>query len=376
MKIAFVYDAIYPWIKGGAEKRIYELGKRLVEMGNEVHVFGVRWWDGADTIENEGMVLHGVCTPMELYINGRRSISEAIMFSIKLFPHLIKERFDMIDASAFPYFSCFTVKFISILRKTPVIITWHEVWGNYWYEYMGRYGFFGKLVEYLVSKLPDKSIAVSALTKNNLRLLGVSRKNIYIVPNGIDLQRIANIPPSMEECDIIFVGRLIREKNVDMLLEAVGYIRDLQSDVKCFIIGDGPEKGRLIELADGRRIMDNLRFFGFMEYEEIIARIKSSKLLVLPSSREGFSMVIIEAFACRVPVITVKCQRNAAYELVSENAGLVVNLDAKELGSAICTLITDGALREKMGSGAKDAVQKYDWDIIAKQLARLYDGKR
>ncbi|MDP2845952.1 MAG: glycosyltransferase family 4 protein [Candidatus Methanoperedens sp.] len=373
MKIAFVYDAVYPWVKGGAEKRIYELGKRLAEQGHEVHVFGVKWWDGADTIAYDGMALHGVCAPMELYVNGRRSISEAIIFSIKLFPPLIREKFDVIDVSAFPYFSCLTVKLVSMLRGTPMLITWHEVWGDYWYEYMGRRGFFGKLVERLVSKLTHTPIAVSALTKKNLVSLGVNSENIRIVPNGIDLKNIAEIPPSPYECDIIFVGRLIKEKNVDVLLEAAGYVKEALPDVKCHIIGDGPEKERLIGLAAELGLLDNVGFSGFMGYEEVIARIKSSKVLALPSRREGFGMVVIEAFACGVPVITVKGERNAASLLVNEKTGLEVNLDAGELGDAICTLITDNVLREKMSWAARDAAQEFDWDNITMQLSCLYE---
>lgn len=372
MKIAFVYDAVYPWVKGGAEKRIYELGKRLAEQGHDVQVFGVKWWDGADTIEYDGMALHGVCAPMELYVNGRRSISEAIIFSIKLFPHLIRERFDVIDVSAFPYFSCFTVKIISLLRRTPMLITWHEVWGDYWYEYMGRRGFFGKLVERLVSKLTHTPIAVSALTKKNLVSLGVNSENIHLVPNGIDLKKIAEIPPSPYECDIIFVGRLIKEKNVSVLLGAAGIVKEALPGVKCHIIGDGPEKERLIGLAAELGLLDNVGFSGFMGYEEVIARIKSSKVLALPSSREGFGMVVIEAFACSVPVITVKSERNAASLLVNEKTGFVVALDAGELGDAICTLIGDNVLREKMGAAAKDLAGEFDWDEIVKQLSCLY----
>lgn len=373
MNIAFVYDAVYPWVKGGAEKRIYELGKRLVKEGHEVHVFGVKWWDGADMIVNDGMVLHGVCKPLKLYVNGRRSIHEAIIFSIKLFPHLIRERFDVIDTSAFPYFSCFTVKLVSLLRRTPMTITWHEVWGNYWYEYLGWRGIFGKLVEHLISKLIHTSIAVSSLTKKNLVSLGVGRENIHIVPNGIDLKKIANIPPSPDECDMIFAGRLIREKNVDMLLEAVDYARIALPNVKCHIIGQGPERERLVRLAAERGLLDNVRFFGFMGYEEVISRLKSSKVLVLPSTREGFGIIVIEAFACGVPVITVKSERNAACELVSEKTGLVVSLDARELGNAVCKLITDGALRKNMAAAAKSAAQEYDWDEIVRKLRCLYE---
>ncbi len=372
MRIAFVYDAVYPWVKGGAEKRIYELGRRLAGLGNEVHIFGVKWWESSEIIEYEGMVLHGVCAPMELYVNGRRSISEAIIFSLKLLPHLSGERFDIIDASAFPYFPCFTVKLVSILKRTPVVVTWHEVWGDYWYEYIGWRGFFGKLIEQLVSKLAFNSIAVSAATKNKLESIGVESERIHIIPNGIDIERIERITPSSDGCDILFAGRLIKEKNVDMLLQAVNHLRKTVPDIKCHIIGDGPEKERLIGLAGEHGLLDNVKFYGFMEYDEIIAYMKSSKSLVLPSSREGFGIVVIEAFACGVPVITVKNQRNAASMLVSEGTGFVVNSDARELSRAILTIITDSALHKKMSSAALDASQAYNWDKMVSELIHLY----
>ncbi len=373
MKIAFVYDAVYPWIKGGAEKRIYELGRRLAKHGHEVHVFGIKWWDGADMIEYEGMVLHGVCSPMELYVNGRRSIPEAVIFSIKLLPHLIKEKFDVIDVSAFPYFPCFTAKLVSVLRGNRMLITWHEVWGDYWYEYLGRAGFFGKLVEFLTSRLAAGSIAVSAMTKNNLESLGVSGKNIHILPNGIDLKRITMAEPSPQAYDVIFAGRLIKEKNVDILLEAIGRIKNTIPDIKCLIIGDGPEKDRLVRLVTGLKIQANVKFSGFLEYNEVISYIKSSRVFVLPSSREGFGIVVIEAFACGVPVVTVKCEQNAASSLINEDTGFVVKPDVKDISNAILTLITDTKLHNRMSLSALETTRKYEWDMIAMQLAKVYE---
>lgn len=370
MKFAFVYDAVYPWVKGGAEKRIYELGRRLVQDGHEVHVYGVKWWDGADVISNEGMVLHGVCGKMELYKGSRRSISEALIFSIKLIPHLVKERFDLIDTCVFPYFSCFSAKLVSILRREPLIFTWHEVWGDYWYEYMGKPGFAGKMIEMMVSKLASENIAVSGMTKNGMELLGV--KNICIVPNGIDGKFISGIKPSIHKCDIIFVGRLIKEKNADVLIKAIGHAKKTMPGIKCHIIGDGPEKEKLSQLVSGCGLENNVRFFGFMDHTEVIAFIKSSKALVLPSGREGFGMVVIEAFSCGVPVVTVRSPRNAAIELVNEKTGFVVGLDARELGETICVLMKDAELRKEMSSAALEMAKAYDWDKISAQLMYVY----
>ena len=276
MKIAMVYDAIYPWVKGGGEKRIYELSKRLVEQGHEVHLFGLNWWRGPEIIEKNDIILHGVCDKMELYVNGRRSISEAIIFSIKLLPALARERYDIIDVTAFPYFSCFTAKFIMMFSCTPMLITWHEVWGDYWYEYMGKLGFFGRIVEYIASKLAKKSIAVSKMTRNNLEQLGIKSENISTIFNGINIKEIDNISPSEIKCDVIFVGRLIKEKNVDILIKAIYLVKNNFPNIQCHIIGDGPEKKKLTDLAVEYGLIGIVRFLPFREHYDVIARIKSS----------------------------------------------------------------------------------------------------
>lgn len=372
MKIAFVYDAIYPWIKGGAEKRIYELGKRLVANGNDVHIFGVKWWDGNAIIVKEGMVLHGVCAPRELYINGRRSISEALIFSIKLPFHLIREKFDVIDVCAFPYFSSFSVKIVSVIMKRPMIITWLEVWGDYWYEYLGIMGFFGKLIEQFVSNLTCRSIAISMMTKRGLESLGAGRGKITIIPGGVDIKEIENIQPSSEKCDIIFAGRLIKEKNVDVLIKAADQVRKTLPSVRCHIIGGGPENEKIERLVAQLGLRENVSFSGFVDYDEVISRIKSSRVLVVPSGREGFGIVVIEAYACGVPVITVKTRQNAAAELV-DGTGFAVNLDPGELSKAILALIKDPGMHQKMSGSALNKAQEFDWDKIVKQLSDLYE---
>jgi glycosyltransferase involved in cell wall biosynthesis len=260
-----------------------------------------------------------------------------------------------------------------LVKRTPIVITWHEVWGDYWYEYLGWKGAFGKLIENVASKL-GKSIAVSQKTANNLESIGKD-KDICIIPNGIDIKRISEIVPHIDKCHVIFVGRLIKEKNVDILLKAVDYVRselgDLE-DIKCHIIGNGPEKDKLVKLVTDRRLDNNVTFFGFMEHDEVISRMKSSKLLVLPSSREGFGMVIIEAFACGVPVITTKCGRNAASELINKETGYVVDLDIYKLSDAIYKLIINDDLQKCMSKSAMTIAQKYNWDNIVDNLNTIY----
>ena len=372
MRIAFVYDAVYPWVKGGAEKRIYELGTRLLLKGHEVHLFGIKWWEGPDVIEHEGMFLHGVCKARELYVEGRRSITAALIFSMKLFPHINHEKFDLIDVSVFPYFSCFTVKLVSVLNKGHAVYTWHEVWGDYWYEYMGKAGFFGKTIEKAVSKISEDNIAVSEWTKQRLKDLGVHEEKITVVPNGIDLKEISKIKAEDSDkshgidekhYDVIFVGRLIKDKNVDVLLRAISLLKIDHPDISCCIVGDGPEKVELMDLSNEIGIFKNVKFVGFEDYSSLIGKVKASKVFVLPSSREGFGMVVIEAFACGIPVVTVKEKYNAAQGLVGDGVdGFVVALEDSEIAQAVGKIIKDNKSYKSMSKAAFEKSQDYDWN--------------
>lgn len=378
MKIAFVYDAVYPWVKGGAEVRVYELAKRLLARGHEIHLFGIKWWEGEATFEYEGMILHGVCEPQVLYVNGRRSISEALIFAVKLFPVFLKEKFDLIDVSVFPYFSCFTGKAVSILKKTPLVFTWHEVWDDYWYEYLGnRQGFFGRIIEKMVSKLSSNNIAVSDWTKKRLEVLGVSGNTIAVISNGVDLKKISEIEPeggvtsseyNNKRYDLIFAGRLIKEKNVDILIRAVTLLKPDFPEIRCCIVGDGPEGPALKELAKKFKVSENLEFAGFQEYNALIRKIKASKVLVLPSSREGFGMVVIEAFASGVPVVTVTEKYNAAQSLVDNGKnGFVVKLEDRELANSLKKLIENESFYKRASKMSLSEAAKYNWDEIVEK---------
>jgi glycosyltransferase involved in cell wall biosynthesis len=200
LKIAYVSDVIYPFVKGGAEKRIYDLSKRLVQNGNEVHIFGIKWWDGKAVIEKDGVFLHGVCNPVPLYTKGRRSIGEAVYFSCNLFWHLLKNDFDVVDCTQSPHLHYYVAKAVSLIKRFPVIITWHEAWrtNDYWKSYMGSIGIFGTIVDIGTIKIADKIITSSSKAKDDLVSIGVSEEKINAVPNGIDFDLIQNIAPYPE----------------------------------------------------------------------------------------------------------------------------------------------------------------------------------
>ncbi|MFA4662849.1 glycosyltransferase family 4 protein [Pyrococcus kukulkanii] len=364
MRIAFVYDAVYPWVKGGAQKRLYEIGRRLVKRGYEVNWFSLKWWDGKKTIERDGIYIYGVGEGVPLYKYGKRSIYEAIYFARKLLRVLPKYEYDVIDCQEFPYFSCFSSKVTSFLRSIPMIITWHEVWGDYWYSYLGKKGFFGKIIEKLVTKLTSNNVAVSKKTKEDLESIGV--KNVQIIPNGIDFYKIQKIKPSEEEYDLIFVGRLIKEKNVDILIKAVSLLKEEIPDIKAVIIGEGPERQKLEMLVQKLKIEKNIEFKGFLNsHEDVIAHMKSSKVFVFPTIREGFGIVVLEANASGIPVVTTNHPMNAAKDLITEGKnGFLAKLDPIDFSEKI-SFVLHGA--KNMKKSALHVASKYDWDQIVQK---------
>lgn len=376
LKIVFVSDVIYPYVKGGAEKRVYELARRLAARGHEVHVFGVKWWDGPAVIVREGITYHGVCKKKELYKGGRRSIGEAIWFSLCLLLPLARERFDVIDCNQHPYFPLFVCKIVASLRKERFFATWHEYWGDYWYEYLGKAGLFGRLIEKAGTMMPDKIIAVSERTATALKSAGVPGQKVLIVSNGIPYELIRQIPPATDTFDVVYAGRLIKDKHVDVLLRATKACIASGRKIKLCILGDGPEMDGLKMLARDLGFESATEFGGFLEEKELIARMKAAKLFVLPSSREGFSITTMEAMACGLPVITVDCERNYATDLVERGkTGLVVGLDETEISAAILSLLDDEPRRRQMSEECIKTAARYDWGLLVLEAERLFLGE-
>jgi glycosyltransferase involved in cell wall biosynthesis len=369
MKIAFVYDVIYPFVTGGVEKRIHELAIRLAGSGNDVHVIGMKSWEGPATIVRDGVTLHGICPAQPLYAGGRRTITEALSFSIRLAPFLLRERFDLIDCQQFPYFPCFPAKAASVIRRTPVVITWHEVWGDYWYEYLGRKGFFGRLTERLVAGLTRNIIAVSTTTAQKLRTLGIHR-DVPIIPNGIDLRHLDSVPAGTVRSDIIYAGRLIRHKHVDMLVKAFALLLHESPGLTLLIIGDGPERETIAALARDPVIAGRIMLKPFSDsHDDVIGSLKASRVCVIPSTREGFGITALEALACGLPVVTIDHPDNAIRDLISPDTGFLAGNSAEDLAEKVRI-----ALRRhpEMRAACMHAAERYDWDLSALRMSEFY----
>lgn len=143
---------------------------------------------------------------------------------------------------------------------------------------------------------------------------------IEIIPNGVDVGKYDGV--KVEKSDrprVIYVGRLIGYKHVDDLL--VAFSR-LGLDAELFIVGEGPERKNLEDLAKKQKVNHNVAFTSFVDERKKIEILKSSHVLVLPSTTEGFGIAVIEAMTARVPVIVANIP--ALRELVTDGKKWVV----------------------------------------------------
>jgi glycosyltransferase involved in cell wall biosynthesis len=373
MKIAFVSDAIYPYNEGGKEKRLFEVTTRLAKKGYDINLYCMKWWKGSRNKIENGVHLHAICKYYSLYSGERRSIGQALMFGMACLK-LIKEDFDIVDVDHMPHFPLFFTKLVCVLKRKIMIATWHEVWGkDYWQEYLGLRGIFGYIVEKLSVFTSNEIISVSNHTTNKLKNNLKFKKKIYTIPNGNDFKKIQEIKSSRRKSDVIFTGRLLNNKNVDILIKSIQLIKEKIPKIKCLIIGDGPEKKKLETLTQKLNLEKNIKFFGFLEnHDDVYALMKSSKVFVLPSTREGFGIVVIEANACGIPVITVNHKDNAARDLIEEGKnGFVCQLNEEEIAKRIMRILENSSGR-KIKEACMDLAKKYDWDKIVDEIEGVY----
>jgi glycosyltransferase involved in cell wall biosynthesis len=364
MKIALVTDAIYPYNKGGKETRTYQLSTRLAQKGHDVHIYTMNWWNGEKIKKENGVTLHGISKLYPLYSGERRSIKEAIFFALSCFQLLIED-FEVMEVDHMPHLVLFSTKIVSILKKKKLYASWNEVWGReYWVEYMGFFGNIAYIIEWLSARIPDEINSISEHTTQKLKKILKVNLKINTIPMGIDLPFIESIKPASLKSDIIYAGRLIEHKNIDILIYAVSNLKIKFPNIKCLIIGKGPEEEKLKKLVNDLQLNRYIIFIDFLEnYSDLYALMKSSKVFAFPTTREGFGIVALEANACNIPIITTNHEDNASKVLVHEGEnGLIINLSTSELSIAISSLMTNNNR-----PNLRRYVNRYSWSSIVEK---------
>lgn len=373
MKVAILYDCIFPYTVGGGERWYVNVAERLSEH-HEVTYVTLHQWDAGVTPEAPFDVV-AVGPKMELYTeDGRRKIGPPLRYGLGVFWHLLRHggKYDIVHSSAFPYFSVIGAWTALLFhRRTKLVVDWLEVWSlDYWQGYLGKLGGrIGFAIQQLCARLPDYSFAISKLHAD--RLPGRVTVNTGLVGEIVDQRRPEAPAPAPNPPRAVFAGRHIPEKNVVALPAALAAARAEVPDLEMTIYGDGPEHERLLEEIARTGTGDAIDAPGFVDADVVHAGLASASCMVLPSIREGYGLVVIEALSQGTPAVVVAGPDNAATDFIDagENGYVAASAAPEEIAAAITQCVRGGD--ELRASSWRWYDQHHDMLSIDSSIARI-----
>jgi glycosyltransferase involved in cell wall biosynthesis len=338
VRICIVYDCLFPYTVGGAERWYRNLAERLAAAGHEVTYLTLRQWANDEVPAIDGVRVIAVGPRMELYVGGRRRIAPPLRFGAGVLWHLARHgrRYDVVHTGSFPYFSLLAAAFMRRRSGYRLVADWHEVWPrDYWREYLGRAGWIGIWVQHRCARVRQQAFCFSRLHAGRLRAEGL-RGEVEVL-GGEYAGPLELEPPLPVEPLVLFAGRQIREKRAPVVVSAVALAAERIPALHGVIYGDGPERDEVLERIAALQNPGLVTAPGFVDSSELHEAMRRACCMLLPSRREGHSMIVVEALACGTPSIIVRENDNAAVELVEDgvNGVIAASASAEDLADAI-----------------------------------------
>jgi glycosyltransferase involved in cell wall biosynthesis len=260
----------------------------------------------------------------------------------------------------------------SSITKTPLYIHYH-------YDVATQVSQVNKreirgLMVLLMERLVFKKAAGIWVTAQSLgeKAKAFGAKKVTLLPNWIDFNQKQNqIPPKIQKSapQIVFVGRLHPVKRVPLLLEAFAQLKDTYPNVLLKIVGDGPERLNLLNLAQNLKISDSVNFMGFQSHEKVLQIMKQSDLIVLPSKMEGNPRVLVEAMMLKVPIIAANVIGVKDIIKHGQTGHLITQESPQELAKDISYVLTNKEYAVKIAENAYEfAKQNFSKEQALKRI--------
>lgn len=353
--------------------RYLHLLNALPEHGMDVVVYSMKWWDETpDVINTEcgSLSFSAICPRVPMYRGARRSFAQALLFSASTL-RLLTRKFDVIEADHMPNLQLLPLRVIAWIKRAPLVVTWNEVWGkDGWRSYIGRLGFAGAIVERVCIQLPDRIVAISAGTADKLVAMGANRGDIDVVPMPIDVDQLLATVAQTQAPELLFVGRLLEHKQAHLTIEALRILSARGHKVRLGIVGAGPEESRLRAQVAESGLDDRVAFLSAIDSQfDLWSLIRGSRVLLAPSVREGFGLVIAESLALGTPVVCALHPDNESSKLVGPATGSIIPaFNALALADAAEYWLDDDSQR----SDRRDAFLKEHQELTVGGMSASY----
>ncbi|MDD5149117.1 MAG: glycosyltransferase family 4 protein [Flavobacterium sp.] len=371
LKIVQTPARFYPYI-GGVENYALALSRELIKQDNKVKIICAK--EPNLNVENHEGIKIDKLTYFEKIANTNITLGLPIK--------LLKEDFDIIHSYLPTPWSLDISALIAKIKNKKLIITYcNDI-------YSKEDGFLRRIITWLYGNtflklnlyLADKIIIIQPNYINYSNYLAPYRNKIIFIPPGVDINKFKKIKIRKIKNQIFFLSILDeyhRYKGLDYLLEALKVVKIKIPNIKLIIGG----KGKLLEeykrIIEQNNLTKNVQFLGFVQDKDLIKYYNQSQIFVLPSinNKEGFGMVLTEALACEVPVISTSIV-GVAEDIKSNNCGIIVQpKNSQALANSIIQLLKNPNLLKKMGRNGRRLIsKKYSWENVASIIKKIYYG--
>lgn len=293
--------------------------------------------------------------------------------------------FDLLHIHGLWYYPLFAAYRAAKINRKPYLVTVH---GELAKQALQRRRFKKRIYSALIQKrILHEAQAIQALSKKERKdiLRFVHNSNIVVVPNGINIEEFGSTfdrewlknyyPQLIEKKIILFLGRINKEKGLEILSQAFLNVTKKRNNVYLLIVGpdNWGYKARIEKILKQRDVFDKVIFTGLLTGDQKKSALNGADVFVLPSSSEGFGLAVLEAMYSGLPVVI---SRQCGFQEVEEiNAGRVVDIDAGKLAETLIELLDNPRACKEMGERGRRFVEsgEYRWDVIAGKILSVYE---
>jgi glycosyltransferase involved in cell wall biosynthesis len=384
MRICLVNALFHPF-SGGVEKHMYELSRELVRQGDEVTVVTSRLGATPAYEEIDGVRVHRVpCLEIRVpgfyppplvlapgFVSRLKRLDERYDFDII---HLQNRFFVDFDMAAL-YCKLKGKPFMMTIHNArPVGISLPVTVAGSAYDWLvGRWPF----------ALADRIIAVSRWVRGDIAKYCIDEGKIVPVHNGINVSEFRpadgrNVRAQYGIGDdpmLMFVGRMITQKGVPYLIDAMPAVLREHPRARLFLVGRGSMLKKLKAKVASMGLEKSVIFSGYLNEPDLKEAYGTCDVFVLPSVWEVLPIAVLEAMSSGRPVVCTNAGGNEEMVRDGVNGYVVPMRDPAALAARIVTLLSDPAARARMGAaGRRIAEEEFDWKLIAARTREVYAG--